>query len=94
MNIKRIGLVLVSSISAVMAVGAHASTLESEKMLKAISKKASCDSNRQARNSDCEEADAIFEQIKDSKNVQIIYEMYLQQNVQMEMEFSGHGTGG
>jgi len=93
MKIKNACSVLISSIVSLIAVGAHATTLTAENAQKVIQNKAACDTKKADESIDCNEADQLFEQIKSSKNVQMIYKIYLQQNVQMEMEYAGH-TGG
>jgi hypothetical protein len=42
---------------------------------------------------DCKDVNAQFESLKRSSNIELIYEIYKNEKVQMEMEFSTHGNG-
>ena len=94
MKNKRSSSMLIKSIVVLMVTAAQASAMTSQQAHAIIKAKAQCDAQASSSREFCDEATSLFNQLKKSKKVQLIYQLYLEESVQMEMEFDGHGTAG
>ena len=91
---KNFASLILSSIVTAFASIAQASSVNNQQVYDQVNRKVLCDLGENSKDLNCSEVEKQFDDIKNSNNVQTIYQLYLEEAVQLEMEYVGHGSGG